>query len=114
MTLGTGRLVIEIGEAATQTPKPYSIAIQGQRSVGADGKAGGDWSLDGGVELELVVGNDFTGTVLLVGEDTVLQADDGVGGADGFDRGRDIVGDVVGSDFEGAIEVFTATVGVLT
>lgn len=70
--------------------------------------------MDGVVELELVVGNDFTGTVLLVGEDTVLQADDRVDGADGWARGRDLVGDVVGSDFEGAIEVLTATVGVLT
>lgn len=36
------------------------------------------------VELELVIRNDFTGTIVLVRKDTVLEGNDGVGGADGF------------------------------
>ena len=70
--------------------------------------------MHGVVELELVVGDDFTGTLVLVGEDTVLQADDGVGGADGWALGGNRVGDIVGSYLKGTGIVLIATIGGLT
>lgn len=70
--------------------------------------------MHGAVELELVVGDDFTGTLVLVGEYTVLQADDGVGGADGCALGGNRFGDIVGSYFKGTGIVLIATIGGLT
>ena len=46
--------------------------------------------------------DDFTGTVILVSEDTVFESDDRVGGAHGHGLGGDGLGDVVRGDFEGA------------
>lgn len=60
-----------------------------------------------------MVRDDFTGSVVLVGEDTVFEGDDWVGGADGWALGRDIRGDVVGSDLKGAGVVLIAAVGIL-
>ena len=57
--------------------------------------------MDRVVKLELLVGDDFAGTTILIGEDTILQRDDGIGGANGWTLGRDLIGDVVGSDFKG-------------
>lgn len=69
--------------------------------------------MHGVVELELMVCDDFTSTTILVGENTVLEADDGVCGADGWTLGRDVCCDIVGGDFKGAGVVFIAAVGVL-
>lgn len=57
--------------------------------------------------------DDFTGTVVLVSEDTVFESDDRVGGANGFDLGGDGLRYVVRGDFERAREVLVATVGIL-
>ena len=70
--------------------------------------------MDRVVELELVVGNDLTGTAVLISEDTILESDDRIGGADGLGLGRDVLGDVVGGDFEGAGIVFVAAVARLS
>lgn len=72
--------------------------------------------MDWVVELELAVGDDFTSTTVLIGEDTILQRDDGIGGADGLTLGGDRigVGDVVRSDFKGTGEILIAAVGSLT
>lgn len=72
MTLGTDGNIIEVRKAATQTTVEDGIAMQGQRSVGADGEARGGWPLHGVVKLKLVVGNDFARTFVLVGEDPIL------------------------------------------
>lgn len=64
--------VVKVGKVATEAAVPDGTAFQGEGSVGADGKARGDWPLHGAVKLKLVVRNDFTGTSILVGEDTVL------------------------------------------
>ncbi len=61
-----------------------------------------------------MIGNDFTGTIVLVREDTILKGDDGVGGADGFTLCRNGLGDIVGGDFEGAGVVFVTAVGSLS
>lgn len=114
MTLSTDGDIIKIGEAATKATIKDSIAIQRQRPVGADGEARGGWPLDRVVELKLVVCNDLTGTAVLVSEDTILESDDGIGGADGFGLVRDVLGDVVGGDFEGAGIVFVAAVAHLS
>ena len=72
-TLADGDVsVIKVGEVATGAAVPDSSAMQSQGTVGADGEARGDWPLDWVVKLELVVGDDFTGTLVLVGEDTIL------------------------------------------
>ena len=72
--------------------------------------------MDRVVELKLAIGNDFTSAVILVGEDTILQGDDGVGIA--FDlslwRYRGSIANVEGSDFKGAHVVLVAAVGVLS
>lgn len=60
-----------------------------------------------------MVCHDFTGAVLLVHEDTILESDDRVGGADGLSLLGDGSGNVVGIDFECARVVFVAAVGVL-
>lgn len=70
--------------------------------------------MDWFVELELVVGDDFTGPAFLIGEDTIFEGDDGVGGADGFALGGNGLGDVVGSDLEGAGVIFIAATGTLS
>ena len=118
MALATGTdgdvSVVKVGEVATGAAVPDGTAMQGQGTVGADREARGDWPLDWVVELKLVVGDDFTGTLVLIGEDTVLEGDDGVGGAHGFNLLRDCVGDVVGSYFKGTGIVLIATVGGLT
>lgn len=66
------------------------------------------------VELKLVVCDDFTGTVVLVSEDTILEGDDGVGVADGLALSGDGLCDVVGSDFKSARVIFIAASGVLS
>ena len=70
--------------------------------------------MDWVVELKLVVVDDFTGTLVLVGKDTVLEGDDGVGGAHGLGLLRDFVGDVVGSYFKGTGIILITAVGGLT
>lgn len=65
------------------------------------------------VKLELVVCDDFTGTVFLVGEDTILKSDDRIGGADGLSLLGDGFGDIVGSDLKGARVIFIAAIGGL-
>ena len=60
-----------------------------------------------------MVCHDFTGAVLLVHEDTILESDDRVGGADGLSLLGDVSSDVVGIDFECARVVFVAAVGGL-
>lgn len=107
-------LAVKVGEVATGAAVPEGIAMQGQGTVGADGEARSDWPLDWVVELKLVVGDDFTGTLVLIGEDTVLEGDDGVGGAHGFSLLRDVVGDVVGSYFKGTGIILITAVGGLT
>ena len=67
--------------------------------------------MDWAVKLELVVGDDFAGTLVLVGEDTVLEGSDGVRVADGWALGWNIRSDVVGSDFKGTRVVLIATAG---
>lgn len=57
-----------------------------------------------------MVGDDFTGTTVLISEDTVLEADNGVGVADSFALGGYGLGDVVGSDFKGTGVIFVAAV----
>ena len=106
--------VVEVGKVATQTAVPECIALEREGSVGTDGEARGDWPLHGTVELKLVVGDDFTGAMILIGKDTVLQADDGVGGANGFTLSRDILGDIVGSYLKGTVKVLVTAVGSLT
>lgn len=61
-----------------------------------------------------MVCDDFTGAVILVSEDAVLEGDDWVGVADGFALGGNGLCDVVGSDFKGAGVVFIAAAGVLS
>ena len=114
MTLRSDFDVVDVGEITTGAAIEDGIAIYCQGSVGADGEARSGGTLDGVVELELVIGDDFTGTMILVGEDTILQADDGVGVADGFGLRRDIFGDVVRGDFESASVVLIAPVGSLS
>ena len=70
--------------------------------------------MDGAIELELLVGDDFTGAALLIGEDAVLEGDDGGGGADGGSLGGNVFGDIVGSDFKGAGVVFVTAVAGLS
>ncbi len=71
--------------------------------------------MDWVVELELMIGDDFTGTAILVGKDTILQSDDRVGGAHGFGLGGNGCGcaDIVGSYLEGARVVLVTTIGSL-
>ena len=118
MALATGTdgdvSVVKVGEVAAGAAVPEGTAMQGEGTVGADGEARSDWPLDWVVELKLVVGDDFTGTLVLIGEDTILEGDDGVGGAHGFDLLRDCVGDVVGSYFKGTGIVLITAVGCLT
>ncbi|KAL9124167.1 MAG: hypothetical protein Q9175_008252, partial [Cornicularia normoerica] len=102
-----------VGEAAAQTTIEDSIAFQPQRSVVEDAEARGGWPLHGVVELELVVGDNFTGTVFLVSEDTVVKGDDRVGGAGGLALGWNLLCDVVRSDFKGAGIIFIAAAGTL-
>lgn len=113
MTLCTDTDIIKVGEAATQTTIEDSIAFQPQRSVVEDAEARGGWPLHGIVELELVVGDNFAGTVFLVSEDTVVEGDDRVGGAGGLALGWNLLCDVVRSDFKGAGIIFIAAAGTL-
>lgn len=114
MTLCTNGYVVKIGKATTCAAIEDGIAIEPERPVGEDAKARGGWPLDGAVELELIVVDNFASTALLVGEDAILQGDDGIGGADGLTLGGYLIGDVVGGDFEGTGEVFITTVRSLT
>ena len=102
MTLSTNGFTVQVGKAATQAAIPESIAFKCEGTVGADGEARGGWTLNGVVKLKLLVCNDFASTTVLIGEYTVLQRDDGVGGANGWTLGRDCIGDVVRSNLEGA------------
>lgn len=65
--------------------------------------------------MELIVRNHFTGTTLLVREDTILERDDRVGGALGLSLCGDGtgIGDVVGIYFECAGVIFVAAIGSL-
>ncbi len=60
-----------------------------------------------------MVGDDFTGSAVLVGQDTILQSDDRVGGANGLGLGGNGCSDIVGSYFEGARIVLVTTIGSL-
>lgn len=73
MTLSTNGGAVQVGKAATQAAIPDSIAMECQGTVGADGEARSGWPLDWVVKLELFVCNDFAGTTVLIGEDTILQ-----------------------------------------
>ena len=108
MTLVTDADIVKIGEVPARTAVEDGIAMQRQGSVGADGETRGGGPLHRVVELKLVVGDDFAGTIVLVREDTVLEADNGVGVADGLTLGGDGLGDVVRGDFKGAGVVFIA------
>ena len=66
------------------------------------------------VELKLVVCDDFTGTVVLVSEDAILESDDGIGVADGLALGRNGLCYVVWSDFKSARVILIAATGVLS
>ena len=104
-------MIVEVGEAAACTAVEDGIAIQCQRSIVVDAEAGGGWPLDWIVKLELVVGDDFAGTLVLVGEDTVLEGSDRVGVADGWTLVWNVRCDVVGSDFKGTRVILIATAG---
>ena len=69
--------------------------------------------MDRTVKLELVVGNNLAGTLVLVGENAVLEGGDGVGVADGWALGWNIRRDVVGSDFKGTRVILIAAAGGL-
>ena len=114
MTLSTNRLAVKVGKAATRAAIPESVAFECEGTVGADGEARGGWPLNGVVKLKLLVCNDFAGTTVLIGEDTVLQRDDGIGGANGWALGRDCIGNVVRSNLKGASVIFIAAVGSLS
>lgn len=69
--------------------------------------------MDWVVKLELVIGDHFAGTLVLVGEDTVLEGSDGVGVADGWALVWNVRCDVVGSDLKGTRVILIATAGCL-
>ena len=71
--------------------------------------------MDGVVKLKLAVGNDFTGAVILVGEDAILQSNDGVGVTFDLSLWWDFGGisDVEGSDFKSTRVILDAAIGVL-
>ena len=73
MTLSTNGGAIQVGKAAAQAAKPDRIAMECEGTVGADGEARSGWPLDWVVKLKLLVCNHFTGTTILIGEDTVLE-----------------------------------------
>ena len=68
-----------------------------------------DWT----VKLELVIGDHFASTLVLVGEDTVLEGGDGVCVADGWALGWNLRCDIVGSDFKGTRVILIAAAGGL-
>lgn len=70
-------LVVEVVEVAAQALEEDSGAAEGKRAVAASRPASSvdSASLGRAVELELVVGGDVAGTVLGVGENTVLEGD---------------------------------------
>ena len=72
MTLSTNGLAVKVGKAATQAAIPNSIALECEGTVGADGEARSGWPLDWVVKLKLLVCNNFAGTTVLIGEDTIL------------------------------------------
>ena len=106
-------MIVEIGEAATGTAVEDGIAIQCQGTIVVDAEARGGWPLDRVVKLELVVGDHFASTLVLVGEDTVLEGSDGVGVADGWALGWNVGCDVVGRDFKGTRVILIAAAGGL-
>ena len=73
MTLSTNGGAIQVGKAAAQAAKPDRIAMKCEGTVGADGEARSGWALDWVVKLELLVCNDFAGTTILIGEDTIFE-----------------------------------------
>lgn len=80
--LAGGLVVVEVVEVAAQALVEDGRATEGKRAVAASGPASGvDCAgLGRAVELELVVGSDVTGAVLGVGEDTVGEVDEELGG----------------------------------
>ena len=69
--------------------------------------------MDWAVKLELVVGNNFASTLVLVGEDTVLEGDNRIYVTNGWALGWNVGCDVVGSDFKGTRVILIATAGAL-
>ena len=106
-------MIVEVGEAATGAAPPEGIAIQCQRTIVVDAEARGGWPLDGAVKLELMVGDDLASTLVLVGEDTVLESGDGVCVADGWALVWNVRCEVVGSDCKGTRVILIAAAGGL-
>lgn len=80
--LAGGLVVVEVVEVTAQALVEDGGATEGKRAVAASGPASSEdgASLSRAVELELVVGSDVTGAVLGVGEDTVGEVDEELGG----------------------------------
>lgn len=80
-------MLVEIVESTAQALIEDGASANGKRAVSTDGETINEErvGLDGVVELELGVGNDFSGTTLLIFENTALQSDNWCGTTDGFD-----------------------------
>jgi len=113
--------MIQVGEVSALAAVEDSAAANGEGTVRADGEARLEKgvSLQWAVELELLVGDDLTLSVILVGKDTILQNDDGSVGAclslleslsASFDEVSlaDSASDIDGADLEGTREVLGA------
>ena len=70
--MSTNGGAIKVGKATTRAAKPNSVAVECEGTVGADGETRSGWPLDWIVKLKLLVCNNFAGTTVLIGKDTVL------------------------------------------
>ena len=74
--------MVEVGKGSALAAIENSATADCESTVCTNGKTGGEQGirLQDVVELELLVGDDFTLSVVLIGQDAVLQNDDwGVG-----------------------------------
>ena len=81
--LGANGGIVEVVEVAAQAVIEYGTPSNGEGVVFADGEATGveGTVLEMEIVLELIVGDDFSGTLALIGEDAPFEGGVGLGSA---------------------------------